>query len=303
GEVFDEKPIPDGTREIIISSPNMSTDSKVMKLAIVRSNAFPQWGMDALFVPWLSLCPNPELPLIASNRIHFEFQPEIFGDSKNEAGFVANYLEPEKEFLSELVVSNSGVGFGPEGKTFRYPDAYTNGFVKFTYKVLATTNYQGVAFPLKAVFTQFTPLQNGKSPDDLFAAVTTEFNIQKIDLGGCHFGLASVPERVFATDTRPPGFNRDLTMNYIVTNDEYLSVTNDRMQKLAKIYRQVSRSNRNARREKCLATKPSPMCPISVRFRRAFTLIELLVVIAIIAILAALLLPVLSASKQKAKAA
>jgi RNA polymerase sigma factor (sigma-70 family) len=243
GETLDEKKIPDGTREIIVFSPTMSTDPKVMNLAMVRSHRFPEWGLHGLFVPWLSLCPNPELPVTVSNRIHFEFQPELYGDPKNEAGFVAKYIGPDKEFLSELIVTNNGTVFMADGTTRPYPEPYNNGFVAFSYKVLEVTNCHGVTFPLKAVFTQFIPMQNGKASDDLYAIVTTEFTIQNIDIGARRTTFVPVPERVMANDSRPPGFDKYISMNYIVTNDQYLTVTDDRMQKLAKIYRQSFKRN------------------------------------------------------------
>ena len=242
---MDDKRVPDGMREILVPPPSVELNPKVMTAAMVQSNQFPSWG-SLSFVPWLSLSPNPELPLLDSNRIHFAFQPELYGNPRNEGGFFAKYIEPEKRFLSELIVSNNGVGFGPEGRIFQYPGAYTNGFVQFSYRVLETTNCNGMIFPLKAVLSQFTPAMNGQSPEDLFAVAVTEFNIQKIDVGGRHLTFAPIPNPVLALDSRPPGLNKDITMNYLVTNDQYLALTNERMEKLARIYRQAVVANRKA---------------------------------------------------------
>jgi RNA polymerase sigma factor (sigma-70 family) len=245
GQIMDDKRVPDGMREILVPPPSVELNPKVMTAAMVQSNQFPSWG-SLSFVPWLSLSPNPELPLLDSNRIHFAFQPELYGNPQNEGGFFAKYIEPEKRFLSELIVSNNGVGFGPEGRIFQYPGAYTNGFVQFSYRVLETTNCNGMIFPLKAVLSQFTPAMNGQSPEDLFAVAVTEFNIQKIDVGGRHLTFAPIPNPVLALDSRPPGLNKDITMNYLVTNDQYLALTNERMEKLARIYRQAVVANRKA---------------------------------------------------------
>jgi hypothetical protein len=87
--MIDDKRIPDGIREIITfpSTANETNPKNWSPSAIVRSDSFPSMGQQQLFLPWLSLCPNPELPLVSSNRIHFIFQPELFDNPKNESEF------------------------------------------------------------------------------------------------------------------------------------------------------------------------------------------------------------------------
>jgi hypothetical protein len=195
--------------------------------------------MRELFLPWLSLCPNPELPLVNSNLIHVVFRREFFENPKNEGGFRATYIEPGRQFLSELIITNNGTIFLSDGNTMEYPEPYKNGFVGFLYKVLETTNVNGISFPLSAVLYEFSPLPNGKSPEDTYPAVFAQLNVQQIDVGGRHLTLTPVSANVVALDKRlslPNG----MTMNYGVTNDQYYALTNKRMQQLVNFYERMS---------------------------------------------------------------
>jgi RNA polymerase sigma factor (sigma-70 family) len=236
--VMDEKRIPDGIREIITFPPMPNPPKNLRPSANVRSNAFPSIGQHELFLPWLSLCPNPELPLINSNLIHQNFRPELFGNPKDASGFRMSYIEPERQFLSELVITNNGTAFLFGGNTMKYPEPYQNGFVSFSYKVLETTNCQGINFPLSAVLYQFAPLPNSKSPEDTYQAVVAKLSIQRIDIGGRHLQPTPVPEHVIALDERF-GLSNNLTMNYDVTNDQYFAMTNANLEQLKKIYEQI----------------------------------------------------------------
>jgi hypothetical protein len=238
GETIDVKRIPDGTREII-TAPAKANEIKPANYspsAIVRSDTFPDVGEQGLFLPWLSLCPNPELPLVSSNRIHFTFNPKLFGTPKDEGGFKASYIEPEKQFLSELTITNNGKGSTSDGNTFEYPAPFNNGWICFSYKVLETTNCDGINFPLTAVLYQYVPLPNGKSPEDTYQAVITKINIQQIDVGGRNLTLVPVPATVVALDERF-GLPGGRTVNYGVSNDQWGSLTNARLQQLGKMYR------------------------------------------------------------------
>jgi len=240
--MIDDKQIPGGIREILSFPSDTNTltadGKRISKSATVRSDRFPNIGQQQVFLPWLTLCPNPELPLVNSNSIHFVFQPKLFDNPKNEGGFKAAYLEPEEQFLSELTITNNGTAFTSDGDTLEYPAPYNNGFIQFSYKVLETTNCHGINFPLSAVLYQYSPLPNGKSSEDTYQAVIAKISIQQIDVGDSKLTLLPAPASVVAFDERF-GLPGGRTVNYGITNDQYYAPTNQRMQKLANFYRRM----------------------------------------------------------------
>jgi hypothetical protein len=59
----------------------------------------------------------------------------------------------------------------------------------------------------------------------------------------------SHPPLLLALDQRPPGLPMGVTVNHLVTNDEWLSITNQRLANLATVYRQmrtIKRSGKNS---------------------------------------------------------
>ena len=240
--MIDDKRIPDGVREIISFPSDTNTVTadgrRISKTALVRPGNFPSVGQQEVFLPWLSLCPNPELPLVNSSLIH-NFLPEFSDNPKDQGGLKVSYIEPEKQFLSELVITNNGTVFRSDGTIMEWPEPYKNGFIEFSYKVLETTNCNGINFPLNAVLYQFSPLPSGKSSEDTYPAIVTRLSVQQIDVGGHILTLKPVPAFVLALDKRL-GLKSGQTMNYGVTNDQYYSLTNQRMEQLANIYKRMS---------------------------------------------------------------
>ena len=230
GQMTDDKRIPGGMREIITFPPNPNEikPPNLRPAASVTTNTFPVIGMHGLFLPWLSLCPNPELPLVGPHLINF-FQP---------SRFAAHYITPDKTFLSELVITNDGTMHFINGEaigTTNWPTPYQNGFVESIYEVLERTNCQGINFPLQTVLYQFCPQPNGKTRDDLFTVVTTRLTVQQIDVGSRNLSLAPVPKLMEALDYRP-GFSNDLSMNYDVTDDKYVALTDTNLAKRVLYY-------------------------------------------------------------------
>ncbi|MCW5552720.1 MAG: hypothetical protein KIS67_11255 [Verrucomicrobiae bacterium] len=238
--------IPDGTRSYIITEG--STNKGLTTVASACPSAFPPPGKTELLVPWLALCPHPELPLIDSKRMRRfislpDCLPNVFNAPQNEGFYQASYLAPENTFLSELVIANNGFsielnvfksGVEDKGEIMRYPPPFENGYNEMQYRVIETTNLHGVRFPVRAICQRFLPNWERKDPNDLRAVSQSELTVTRISFSAKDMaGRIVAPARMISDDVRP-GVN----IGYFVDDDQWKPVSDPEIIRRARIARQ-----------------------------------------------------------------
>ena len=211
----------------------------------------PPTGRPELLVPWLSFCPKPQLPLIDDKRMRRlinlpDCRPEIFNAPQNEGFFAIKHLTPGKAFLSELLITNNGysvdltvlAGGVVGGEIFRYSPPFENGFTELHYQVLASTNFNGVEFPLRTVSKRFYPNWEKKDRIELYLSLQSELTVTRISFAKEDIarGIAS-PTELYANDFRPPNLPKEKSADYIVRDDQWKPVSDPEIKRRAKIVR------------------------------------------------------------------
>jgi hypothetical protein len=232
GTLLDCKRIPDGIRQIALFRGDTNHP-----YAVAQRGSFPAFLQRELFLPWLTLCPDPQLPMVNSNLIRFDFSAEFENEPGNQGRFDRVNLAPDDFFISKLDVENNGTffmsGLGPQ----QYPGAYKDGFREFSYRVTATTNVGGIEFPTSSLLISYAPAPGGRSREDLYASVVVRLAVESISLSGQASNFVSMPNHLIAADSRPPGLKTQAPASYEVIDDTWAPVTNSRLERLAAMMR------------------------------------------------------------------
>lgn len=229
--ILDCSRIPDGIRLLFLTGKSAQniTNGEPLPVAKAIPIAFPPPENAVLFLPWLTLCPDPELPWVQGNVIPRLTNSRLLSDSRNRGYGRTTYIETNT-FLSEFDITNMGVTLTFAGGLMHYTKPFDLGFREFAFHVLDLTNMNGMSFPLRSVLYRFIPSPEGRSPEDVEVYSITHLDIQSLEAGT--FPLDN-PKVVFAMDARPPGLASNATVNYMVKDDRWTSLTNAKLTRLA----------------------------------------------------------------------
>ena len=182
--------IPDGTRSYTLFGTKTNAGKPI---AVVCRTAFPSPGHPSIFVSWLGFCPKPDLPLIDAQRMRRflsvpNCQSELLMDQRNEGGYSIKYLAPQQLFISELSISNNGISMevnvSANGEIVndiqRFPRPFENGFSEFDYRVVETTNVNGLVFPLRMNYRRFSPNFRTRAQGELGITLLSEVIVSQI---------------------------------------------------------------------------------------------------------------------------
>ena len=109
------KRIPDGVR-LRPTFPTNATHGLLAAQALPLH--YPPPEKTPLLLCWLSLCPEPQLPILNPHHMRRFLSIAFQNVPKNQGSFDVHYLPGEARFLSELTLTNDGLSFSREGKVY-----------------------------------------------------------------------------------------------------------------------------------------------------------------------------------------
>lgn len=241
------KKIPEGVRYVTVPAGRSNTSPVLPALA--KPMPFPPAEEIGQLACWLSLCPDPELPLLDAKRMRMFISSDLMPHARNRCAYSASYLKPQNIFLSTLYITNSGVAFrrGPEPVSYQPP--FDDGFLEFSYEVLETTNFNGVQLPSRTCLKTLGVRNSAKTRWDLYEASVQGFQLHRVislENGDELPRLGSTPSVMFGLDRRPPALPKDITVNYLLTNDQWVATTNPGLVARASMMRQLGRNSKSA---------------------------------------------------------
>ncbi len=251
GDGVDCRKVSDGVRSFPILAESkriLLTNQAALSGAVALPTEIPT-ANEGVLACWLSLCPNPKLPIIDAKRMRrFLPFPEYATHPKNEGTYSIKHLLPEAAFVQTLTITNNGFVFQPGQDPVRFPAPLDKGFTELDYRLTEITNVAGHSFPLESVVQYFAPLSTRL--EDVKPMVIDRIRVQKIALGAGALEIAQTlrrPERLLASDRRPPGLREGVVVSHIVTNDQWVPTTNKALAELAAVYKQSAAKKRDSK--------------------------------------------------------
>jgi hypothetical protein len=242
-QVLDCKRIPDGVRLFVALNTNLYSiqTNPVTKdtpgtIATAEATPFPPPEQVELLTCWLTFCPYPDLPTIDSTHTHGMLPVKVLNNPNNIGSFSKTYLKPDNVFLSEFLFTNNGTLIAQDLKAIPLPQPFDRGFLAQSFRVLETTNINGVVFPLHAVNYQFIPRRMATNRTDVYPRIVTQVKLERIETGT--LPVFPKPPLMFALDRRPANLPDSPQWTYSISNDSWASVTNPKVAAFANMVRQ-----------------------------------------------------------------
>jgi hypothetical protein len=248
GAITDCRNISDGVRYLLTGrkQQEMAAVSNVWLSAFLESTTFPPPEMSDLFLCWLTLCPNPELPVNAGNKMRRLISVDFLKNPQNQGEYTLQHLAPDNVFLSELCITNNGTILMRDGSLMKLLPPFDKGHLEFDYKILETTNWNGVMFPLRSVLHKYVPLPGATNREGLFAALESRLSIGSFQVGveSPEIDLKKSKFVVMVHDNRLPHLPGREPIMYVVTNvnDHWMAATNPVLVQYAALFNHVVKS-------------------------------------------------------------